>query len=257
MPYCGDCAFVLKLHVPDNSVDLIVTSPQQTPVVNSQVVLQASCSGEPTAYEWTNCSSPTNVCKQRVSVPGVQTYSVRAVNSGGTLLLGASNQINNTASITLGGGTFAKGNFNEGSVSSAGVGALTLTATGSTLDFGIGTVGVLEFASFTANSFMLTIANWTGTANTLGNSGTDRLIFGSDQTSNLGNFSFAGYGGAMQFDLGGGYFEIVGLTTPVPEPGTYAAGLLAAFFLCYHQRSRLQRARKKYFSAFFPQPFTK
>jgi site-specific DNA-methyltransferase (adenine-specific) len=25
--YCGDCAFVLKQHVPDNSIDLIVTSP--------------------------------------------------------------------------------------------------------------------------------------------------------------------------------------------------------------------------------------
>lgn len=64
--------------------NIIVTSPQPTPLVGSQVVLQASCSGEPTSYEWTNCSSPTSVCKQRVSVPGVQTYAVRATNSGGT-----------------------------------------------------------------------------------------------------------------------------------------------------------------------------
>jgi hypothetical protein len=48
------------------------------------VVLQASCSGEPTAYAWTNCSSSTSVCKQRVSAPGVQTYTVQATNSGGT-----------------------------------------------------------------------------------------------------------------------------------------------------------------------------
>ena len=36
------------------------------------------------------------------------------VNSGGTLLLGASDQINNSATMTLAGGTFAKGNFSEG-----------------------------------------------------------------------------------------------------------------------------------------------
>ena len=64
--------------------NLIVTSPQQTPVVDSLVVLQASCSGEPTGYQWTNCISQTNVCNLRWSVPGLQTYSVSAVNSGGT-----------------------------------------------------------------------------------------------------------------------------------------------------------------------------
>lgn len=37
------------------------------------------------------------------------------INSGGTLLLGANDQINNAATVTLAGGTFAKGNFSEGS----------------------------------------------------------------------------------------------------------------------------------------------
>ncbi len=41
--------------------------------------------------------------------------SAITVNSGGTLLLGGHNQINNLASLTLAGGTFARGNFNEGS----------------------------------------------------------------------------------------------------------------------------------------------
>ncbi len=47
------------------------------------------------------------------------------VNKGGTLLLGASNQISDTAPVVLSGGTIAKGNFNEGSVKTPGFGALT------------------------------------------------------------------------------------------------------------------------------------
>ena len=86
------------------------------------------------------------------------------VNSGGTLLLGASDQINNAATMTLAGGTFAKGNFSEGSTATAGVGALTLSGTGSHLDFGTGTVGILTFASFTSAGNTLTIDNWDGTA---------------------------------------------------------------------------------------------
>jgi hypothetical protein len=63
--------------------NLIVTSPHQTPVVDSLVVLQASCSGDPDGYQWTNCVSQTNVCQVRWSFPGVQSYSVSASNSGG------------------------------------------------------------------------------------------------------------------------------------------------------------------------------
>ena len=149
------------------------------------------------------------------------------VNSGGTLLLGANNQINNTAPMTLAGGTFAKGNFSEGTTSSAGVGALTLTAPGSHIDFGTGTVGTLSFSSFTSNGNILTIDNWTGTAATVGTPSTDRLIFDvAPSTSDLANFSFTGYGpGAFSVDLGNGFFEVV----PVPEPSTWiGAGLSVA-----------------------------
>ena len=115
------------------------------------------------------------------------------VNSGGTLLLGASNQINNSVTMTLAGGTFAKGNFAEGTTSAAGMGALTLTASGSHIDFGTGTVGVLSFASFTPAADTLSIDNWTGTFNTVGDASTDRLVFNSDQAANLNNFWFTGY----------------------------------------------------------------
>lgn len=161
------------------------------------------------------------------------------VNSGATLFLGANNQINNTAQMTLAGGTFARGNFSEGSAASAGVGALSLTAAGSHLDFGTGTVGVLTFASFTSGGNTLTIDNWSGTAATLGINGvTDRLIFSSSQSGNLGSFNFTGFGtGAAQFDLGNGYFEIV----PVPEAGTYLSGSIVLALILLHHRKQLRQ----------------
>ena len=162
------------------------------------------------------------------------------VNSGGTFLLGASDQVNNTATMTLAGGTFAKGNFSEGTTGSAGVGALTLTASGSKIDFGSGSVGILTFASFTPGSFTLTIDNWTGTVNTAGSPSTDRLIFTSDQSTNLSSFFFTGYApGASEFNLGGGYWEVT--PAAVPETSTWFAALLglgvAAFHLIRRQRA--------------------
>ena len=165
------------------------------------------------------------------------------VNNAGTLMLGANNQINDAAPVTLNGGTIAKGNFSEGSASSAGMGALTLAGPASNLDFGTGTVGVLSFASFTPGVDILTIDNWTGTAGAIGSSSTDRLIFNADQSANLAFFSFTGYTGASEFQIGTtGFFEIVPNVTAVPEPSTYAAGALAAlgigFELLRRQRHR-------------------
>jgi autotransporter-associated beta strand protein len=166
------------------------------------------------------------------------------INSGGTVLLGASNQINNTATITLAGGTFAKGNFSEGSASTPGMGALTLTASGSQIDFGTGTVGVLTFDNFNPGAFAVMIANWSGTPNSTGSPSTDRLIFASDQSARLGSFSFSGYGpGAVEFNLGNGYYEI----TPVPETSTWLAGALTLGVLGI--QIALRRRRQKAFRA--------
>ena len=164
------------------------------------------------------------------------------VNDAGTLLLGASNQINNAAAITLNGGTLAKGNFSEGTAAAVGLGALTLANPGSNIDFGTGTVGVLSIASFNPGVDTLAIDNWTGTGNTLGTGATDRLIFNSDQSANLAFFSFTGYAaGATEFALANGFFEVTPIT-PVPETATYAVGILALLVLGYHQYHRLQSA---------------
>lgn len=175
------------------------------------------------------------------------------VNSGAILFLGANNQINNVATITLGGGTFRRGNFSEGSASSAGAGTLSLSSSGSHLDFGTGTVGILTFANFAPGTFSLTIDNWSGLAATMGSGTTDRLIFASNQSGNLGSFNFTGFGpGAVQFALPGGYYEI----TPVPEAGTYFSGSIVLGLILLHHRKQFRQlihrrraARKLRFSA--------
>jgi hypothetical protein len=63
---------------------LLVTAANPTPTVGTIAVLESSCSGSPTAYNWTNCPTLTNVCRLRGGVAGLQSYAVTASNSGGT-----------------------------------------------------------------------------------------------------------------------------------------------------------------------------
>jgi fibronectin-binding autotransporter adhesin len=170
------------------------------------------------------------------------------VNAGGTLLLGANDQIKDTAPVILAGGTFAKGDFHEGAIDTAGVGALSLTASGSQIDFGTGTTGILSFASFNPvsgpNTFTLTIANWTGMVNSPGNGLSDRLIFVSDPSAYLSSVSFDGYApGAVEFLLPSGLYEVVP-AAPVPEPSTWVAAVLALGAIAFCRCRRV--AAKKF-----------
>jgi autotransporter-associated beta strand protein len=162
------------------------------------------------------------------------------IESGGTLSLGANNQINDMASITLAGGSFSKGNFSEGSATAAGMGSLNLTAD-STIDFGTGTTGTLTFAIFNPGANYLTIDNWTGTPSTIGDATTDRLIFNSDPTTNLLQFLFSGYEGAVVFDIGGGAFEVTPLE-PVPEinPALLSAIVCGGAIFVARRRARIR-----------------
>jgi autotransporter-associated beta strand protein len=161
------------------------------------------------------------------------------VNSSGTLLLsgsGSADRINNSAGITLGGGTLAKGSgVNEGSTSAVGMGALTLTATGSKIDY-TSTAGTLTFTSFTPSTFTLSIIDYIGTGSP---GGTDQLIFNQDQATRLGSFDF-GFGAGVnvaESNLGGGFFEVYS-TTPVPEPSTWIGGALALLAVGLMTRKR-------------------
>jgi hypothetical protein len=189
------------------------------------------------------------------SLGGVSSVTV---NSGGTMLLaggGSLDRINNNpagqTAVNLGGGTFGiapTGNGGnavlEGSGSTVGIGALTLSAS-STLDMGSGGVGTLTFASFNPGNFTLNITNYASTAaiGVAGVDGTDdRLIFNQDQAAagNLDNFSFGGIS-AQQIALGGNFFEI----TPIPESSTWVAGALILATLTLAQRRRIARALMK------------
>ena len=151
-----------------------------------------------------------------------------AVNSGGTLLLSQSNQINNSATMTLGGGTVKFGStVSEGSSSAVGVGALTLTAS-SAIDFN-SLAGTITFSTYTPGGFTLAVNNWVNTSS--------HLIFNQDQTANIAAnaFTINSLTTVGQTSLGGGFYEL----TAVPEPGTIAAGLALLGLVAWRERKRL------------------
>lgn len=176
-----------------------------------------------------------------ISSRGATGYSAAATDiqvTGGTLQLGAADQIFDTAKLALSGGTFDLNGNSEGTAGTAGLGNFTLSLT-STIDFGAGDNGnILQFAGVDTHAAgVLQIINWDGTANT-GN-GSERLLFmGTDVTAFTGLFtqsdvSFNGTLGynAVQF---GSYYEI----TAVPEPSTVALLIGAAGSFCLWARRR-------------------
>jgi len=146
------------------------------------------------------------------------------VTTGGSFLVGANEVVNNSATVSLQGGTL--GFAGTATSATETIGALTLT-TGSTLDFGInGTT--FKFSGFTPDGYSLAVNNWTYNSN--------HLVFTADQTSNLSKFTFSNGFAATQVPVTGG-FEIIA----IPEPGTVAAGLLLLGGLFFFERKRLRR----------------
>jgi len=150
-----------------------------------------------------------------------------SVATGATLLLSQSNQVNNSATVSLSGGTITRG-----SGVSEVFGNLNLTGSGF-LDFGAGDVGMLSFGTYTPSA-LLTVQNFFE-----GNT----LTFGSNLTGSISD------GGLFAFDNsftsswneGTSTFTI----TAIPEPSTYAAaaGLLA--MMLWPARRRLLKDAKK------------
>lgn len=182
------------------------------------------------------------------------TYTGTTTVAAGTLQIRGGSAIANNSAVSMGGGTLSvAGNSKEGAAASVvggvasgtntvGLGALTLTAN-STLDFDSATNGnAMVFAGgFNAGTSVLTITNWTnanfnGTTNS-GLSTDDRLVFNQNMSSYLGSFDFGGGAGVgiSQIALGGGFYELG--FSPVPEPATWAGGLL----VCTVATVRLRR----------------
>ena len=63
---------------------LITSAQHPSPVVGQLLVVQSFCTGNPNAYQWTNCVSSTSNCFVRSSIAGPVTYTMTASNSGGT-----------------------------------------------------------------------------------------------------------------------------------------------------------------------------
>jgi hypothetical protein len=146
-----------------------------------------------------------------------------AIAGGGTLLISSGGQVNDTAVITLSGGTILR---------SSGVsevfGNLSITQS-SFLDFGTGAPGTLAFGVY-APSALLTVNNFLP-----GNS----LVFASDLSSVINDASLFSFSGAFNSTWSGGNFTI----TAIPEPSTVVAAFALMGALLASQMRRLSWRR--------------
>ncbi len=145
-----------------------------------------------------------------------------SVASGATLLISKSDQVNNSATITLSGGTISRG---------AGVsevmGNLDLTAA-STINYGAGATGTLTFGTYTPSS-LLTVSSFLE-----GN----KLVFGTDLTTSVTNSSYFSFDNGFTSSWDGSTFTI----TAIPEPSTYAAAVGLLALMLWSLRRRTKRA---------------
>jgi autotransporter-associated beta strand protein len=150
-----------------------------------------------------------------------------SVSTGAILLVAQSDQVNDSAAVTLSGGSIRRG----GNVSEV-FGNLNLT-TGSFLDYGAANdLGTIRFGTYTPSS-LLTVQNFLP-----GN----KLQFGNTiSDTDLNNAALFSFSSQWTTSTEGGFFTI----TAIPEPSTVlaAAGLLGLMLL--PSRRRIIRDAKK------------
>jgi len=174
-------------------------------------------------------------------VAAAGTVTSVAVGTGATLLISQSAQVNDSAAVTLSGGTIART-----SGVSEKFGALDITAA-STLDYVGGTAGTLEFGVYEGAgtpSHVLTINNFAlGNVLKFGSNLTGFIPIGftSGGTYNNSYFSINGmevsaFGGFRSaWDSGSSTFTI----TSVPEPSTVLAALGLTGLMLWPARRRI------------------
>ncbi len=157
--------------------------------------------------------------------------SALTVNSGGTLLLGNSEQISNSTDLFLDGGLFSTGaGFDEtlGTLTLTADSAITLGDTIHNLRFGASNLSGWDIAA------TLTIYGWMPDAS---GAGLSKIFFGTNTESltsgQLSQIRFDGYAGSRLLTNG----ELV--PTAVPEAEEYLAALLIAGMILWRERARL------------------
>jgi autotransporter-associated beta strand protein len=147
-----------------------------------------------------------------------------AVNTGATLIIAQSGQVNDSATVTLAGGTIERG-----SGVTETFGNLTLTAA-STLNFGTGTTNSLNFGTYTGGGFKLSVTNFLA-----GNI----LTFKTDLSGSISNTSLFGFDNGFTSAWNGGSSTFT--ITAIPEPSTVAAAIGLAGVFLWPARRRLLR----------------
>ena len=170
------------------------------------------------------------------------------VNSGGTLLFGASNAINHSATVSLAGGTISMQGLSN---SSETMGALTLSGN-SFIDFGTGSGNTLTFSSLSGltTGVTLSVLDWTGnpyspsaTTDT-GSLTQDRLLFTTNPgltSTQLAQIKFYNDSGVLigtGVDLSIGYMGTPEIA-PVPEPSTILGGIGLLTLLVWRNRRQI------------------
>ncbi len=166
---------------------------------------------------------------------GNNTYTGATTIAAGTLLLGASNTLPDTAALNLSqGATLKTGGFSDST------GALSINGN-AIFDMASGD-SVLNFSSVGTWTGILSIWNYTGAVWSLG---TDKLNFASNQGNiDLTKVEFFSGSGTGRIDTGGGALlgnELV----PIPETSTAATALLLLAALGYRERRHLLHRRPK------------
>ncbi len=127
------------------------------------------------------------------------------VNTGGTLALGADNQINNSITLALAGGTFRTNNNSDT------IGNLSLTGN-SSINFSNGDSSVLTFTNAARTAGLLTVADWNGIP-TVGGGGSQLVFTNAGTGFGASDITFT--------DFGSGWTRLgTGEIVPIASSGT-------------------------------------
>jgi fibronectin-binding autotransporter adhesin len=160
--------------------------------------------------------------------------------TGGTLLLsGSGNRVNNSAMITLSGGTLNSGGFSEA------MGTLSIGSGNSVLDLGSGTSSV-TFADSSGTTWagLLAVWNWSGS---LSGGGTDQLNFTSAGGLISGQIAAVSFVNPAGLPAGtyGSQLLSTGELVPVPESNTLFVSSLLVGLVGFQSRRKAMQQRNR------------